>query len=51
MDLQNTLGHGLGVLHILQLNTRKLVNIERRSNFINEVINSDYSVLRFFETG
>ena len=51
MDLQNAPGHCLGVLHILQLNTRNLVNIERRSNFITEVINSDYSVLRLFETG
>ena len=49
MDVQNA--HWLGgFLHILQLNTRILVKIERRSKFANAVINSDYNVLCLCET-
>ena len=49
MDVQNA--HWLGgFLNILQLNTRSLVNIERRSKFINALINSDYNVPCLSET-
>ena len=39
-----------GFFYILQLNTRSLVNIERRSKFMNAIINSDYNVLCLCET-
>ena len=44
LDVQNA--HRLGgFLHTLQLNTRRLINIERRSKFVIAVINSDFNVL------
>ena len=49
LDVQNA--HRLrGFLHILQLNTGSLVNIERRSKFVNALINSDYNDLCLCET-